>query len=178
MRWLVCDCKHYSQASFRNLFSGEQISQRRWGCTIYGGGTSMQPQAPDGQAVILLAEDEPMVRNMIRATLTSQGYCVIDAVDGAQAVELSRTYEGAIHLLLTDLKMPNLDGAEAAGIISAERPGIRVLVISGHGSDEIRTKMASRAFLRKPFLPAVLREKIRDVLCLGPSQRTERGESA
>ena len=129
-----------------------------------------QPQA--GQGVILLAEDEPMVRNMIRATLTLQGYFVIDAADGAQAVELSRTYEGTIHLLLTDLKMPNLDGAKAAGIISAERPGIRVLVISGHGSDEIRTNMASRPFLRKPFIPAVLREKIREVLSSPPEAQT------
>jgi two-component system cell cycle sensor histidine kinase/response regulator CckA len=124
----------------------------------------MQTQAQAGQGVILLAEDEPMVRNMIRATLTAQGYFVIDAVDGAQAVELSRTYEGTIHLLLTDLKMPNLDGVKAAGIISAERPAIRVLVISGHGSDEIRQDVVTRPFLRKPFLPAVLREKIREVL--------------
>jgi DNA-binding response OmpR family regulator len=136
----------------------------------------MHTQAQAGQAVVLLAEDEPMVRNMIRATLTAQGYFVIDAADGAQAVELSRTYEGTIHLLLTDLKMPNLDGAKAAGIISAERPGIRVLVISGHGSDEIRTNMASRAFLRKPFMPAVLREKIREVLN-SPSELQPSGDT-
>ena len=136
----------------------------------------MHTQAQAGQPVILLAEDEPMVRNMIRATLTSHGYFVIDAADGAQAVERSRTYEGTIHLLLTDLKMPNLDGAKAAGIICTERPGIRVLVISGHGSDEIRKDMASRAFLRKPFIPAVLREKIREVLN-SPSEAQTSGDT-
>jgi two-component system, cell cycle sensor histidine kinase and response regulator CckA len=135
----------------------------------------MHTQAQAGQPVILLAEDEPMVRNMIRATLTSQGYFVIDAADGAQAVELSRTYEGTINLLLTDLKMPNLDGAKAAGIISTERPAIRVLVISGHASDEIRKDVVALPFLRKPFLPAVLREKIREVLN-SPSEPQISGE--
>ena len=128
----------------------------------------MQTQAQAGQVVILLAEDEPIVRNMIRAILTSHDYFVIDAADGAEAVELSRTYEGTIHLLLTDLKMPKLDGAKAAGIISTERPGIGVLVISGHASDEVRKDVASCPFLRKPFVSAVLREKIREVLNASP----------
>ena len=116
------------------------------------------------QIVILLAEDEPMVRNMIRAILAASGYFVLDAVDGQQAVELARTYEGKIHLLLTDLKMPNLDGAKAARIIEAERPGIGVLLISGHASDEIRHEIASQPFLRKPFLPKALLQRIREIL--------------
>jgi len=101
---------------------------------------------------------------MIRTILSSSGYFVLDAVDGMQAVELARAYEGQIHLLLTDLKMPNLDGARAAQIITEERPGIGVLMISGHASDEIRKEVSSRAFLRKPFLPAVLLRRIREML--------------
>jgi CheY-like chemotaxis protein len=124
----------------------------------------MQAHAQADQFVILLAEDEPIVRNMIRAILTAEGYFVLDVADGVQAVELSRKYPGTIHLLLTDLRMPNLGGAKAAQTITAERPGIRLLVISGHGSDDIREEMASRAFLRKPFLPEALRKKIREVL--------------
>jgi two-component system, cell cycle sensor histidine kinase and response regulator CckA len=122
-----------------------------------------QAKQPDRQ-VILLAEDEPVVRNMARAVLTMNGYFVLDAADGEQAVELSRSYAGPIDLLLTDLKMPNLDGAKAAKIITAERPAIRVLIISGHASDEIREDIISQPFLRKPFLPKALLEKIRDVL--------------
>ena len=124
----------------------------------------MQPHAESNQFVILLAEDEPIVRNMIRAVLVAHGYFVLDAADGQEAVEISRTYTGTIHLFLTDLKMPKMNGARAAAIIAAERPGIRVMVISGHASDDVRKEAASLAFLRKPFLPAVLREKIREIL--------------
>jgi two-component system, cell cycle sensor histidine kinase and response regulator CckA len=116
------------------------------------------------QIVILLAEDEPLVRNVIRTILASSGYLVLDAADGIQAVELARDFEGRIDLLLTDLKMPNMNGAQAAQIIAAERPGIGVLVISGHASDEIRSEASSLAFLRKPFLPAVLLGRIRELL--------------
>ena len=114
--------------------------------------------------VILLAEDEPLVRNMIRAILSVSGYVVLDAADGLQAVELARAYNGRIDLFLTDLKMPNLDGAKAAKIITAERPGIGVLIISGHASDDIREQALSHPFLRKPFMPVVLLTKIREVL--------------
>jgi CheY-like chemotaxis protein len=114
--------------------------------------------------VILLAEDEPLVRSMIRNVLASSGYFVLDAADGLQAVQLARSYEGKIDLLLTDLKMPNLNGAEAAKIIANERPGIGVLVISGHASDEIRKELESQPFLRKPFVPGVLLRRIREVL--------------
>jgi len=119
---------------------------------------------PGNQTVILLAEDEPLVRNMIRNILAASGYLVLDAADGLQAVELARTYEGKIDLLLTDLKMPNLNGAKAAEIIAEERPGISVLVISGHASDEIQNEIASRAFLRKPFVPGVLLRRIQELL--------------
>ena len=124
-----------------------------------------------GQTVVLLAEDEPMVRNMIRVTLTASGYQVLDVPDGRQAIELSRQYQGDIDLLLTDLKMPHVDGAKAAEIISTERPGIRVLIISGHASDEIRKEAITQAFLRKPFAPSQLREKIREVLEQPPAMR-------
>ena len=101
---------------------------------------------------------------MIRNLLSARGYYVLDAADGMQAVELARQYTGKIDLLLTDLKMPNLDGAQAARIIVQERPGIAVLIISGHASDEIRHEVTSQPFLRKPFVPAVLLRKIQEVL--------------
>ena len=119
---------------------------------------------PVDQIVVLLAEDEPLVRNMIRNILSRSGYSVLDAADGLEAVELARAYQGTIHLLLTDLKMPNLNGAQAARIIAEERPGIGVLVISGHASDEIRIEMQSHAFLRKPFVPGVLLRRIEELL--------------
>lgn len=123
-------------------------------------GVRLEPE----RRVILVAEDEPLVRNLIRSILASSGYFVLDAADGLQAVEMARAYVGKIDLLLTDLKMPNLDGAKAAEIIAGERPGIGVLVISGHASDEIRSQVATRAFLRKPFVPRVLLRRIEEVL--------------
>ena len=118
----------------------------------------------DNPTVILLAEDEPLVRNMIRNLLAASGYFVLDAADGLQAVELARSYQGRIDLLLTDLKMPKLNGAEAAKIIATERPGIGILMISGHASDEIRQEIAAQPFLRKPFVPGVLLRRIRELL--------------
>ena len=75
--------------------------------------------------------------------------------------------------------MPNLDGAKAAEIITAERPDIRVLIISGHASGDIRKEVTSRAFLRKPFVPAALRDKIREVLDapLGPKSGATLGDT-
>jgi CheY-like chemotaxis protein len=127
----------------------------------------MEQQPVVDKTVILLAEDEPMIRNTIREVLADSGYFVLDAADGQQAVELSRRYQGKVDLLLTDVKMPNLDGVTAAKTIAAERPGIRVLLISGYG-DEIRQLIAAQAFLDKPFVPDQLREKIREVLAAPP----------
>ena len=111
------------------------------------------------QFVILVAEDDQLVRNVIRITLAREGYIVLDATDGAHALEISRGYDGTIHVLLTDVIMPNMDGLELSDHITRERPGIKVLLMSGKTSAESRVEQ-SMQFLRKPFLPKTLRERV------------------
>ena len=85
------------------------------------------PSQP-GRTVVLIAEDDVMVRNMVCLALEEEGYFVLAAGDGEQALSLSRQFPGTIHALLSDIKMPNLDGLELRKTILTERPGIKVLV--------------------------------------------------
>ena len=127
------------------------------------------PQTP---GVILVAEDEVVVRNIVCLLLHQEGYQVLSAADGKEALELARQYQGNIDLLLSDIKMPQMDGISLAGHVISERPGIRVLLMSGQVSDEIREKNIRLPFLRKPFVSSVLRNKVRDVLN-GPPARPQ-----
>src|SRR5262245_58956235 len=122
----------------------------------------MRPAA--SQPVILVAEDEPLVRNVVRAVLIDAGYQVLDAADGEQALELSRRYSGSIHMLLTDVKMPRMNGLDLSNHIIRERPGIKVLMMSGKLSGELLVIGKSVDFLRKPFLPKTLRAKLDSML--------------
>ena len=128
------------------------------------------PQAP---SIILVAEDEVVVRNIVCLLLQKEGYQVLSAANGQEALDLAREYHGTIDLLLTDVKMPGMDGLVLAQHVIAERPGIRVLLMSGKLSAEIREKNVRLPFLRKPFVPAVFRDKVRDVLN-GPPAHPER----
>jgi len=116
------------------------------------------------QFVILLAEDDLLVRNTVRAMLTKAGYAVLDATDGEHALEVSRKYDGFIHVLLTDMMMPRMDGLQLSSLIAQERPGIKVLVMSGKTSSELFMVSRSMEFLRKPFLPKTLWDRLDNLL--------------
>lgn len=113
--------------------------------------------------IILVAEDDVIVRNVVRLLLQVEGHDVLVATDGYEALELSRQYDGTIDLLLTDIMMPRLDGLALVKQISQDRPGIKVLVMSGNLSEGMR-EVSRRPFLRKPFSPETFRNKIREVL--------------
>lgn len=117
-----------------------------------------------GMPVILLAEDEPIVRNLLLLTLHRASFAVLVAVDGEEAMMLSRAFEGEIRLLLTDMEMPRMGGDELGELIMQERPGIRILQISGQLASGFVGRNLSLAFLQKPFLPAALIAKIREVM--------------
>lgn len=87
--------------------------------------------------VILVAEDEMMIRNIVRHMMESEGHEVLTAADGAEALELSRNYTGTIDLLITDVVMPRLDGLSLIQRILEERPNLRILVMSGRPSPEL-----------------------------------------
>ena len=112
---------------------------------------------------ILLAEDESAIRNLVEFALQRNGYSVLPASNGEEAVQLSRQYPGTIDLLLSDVRMPGMDGMQAAQVIRRERPEIRVLLMSGESGCGVPPQLEA-AMIRKPFLPLVLLEKVRGLL--------------
>ena len=133
-------------------------------------GASAGPQkggVAGGTETILVVEDEPAVLSLSRRALETQGYVVLAASDAAAALRVVERHGGMIHLLLTDVVMPGLSGRELADQLSGQRPGIRVLYMSGYPGDAVvqhGTLPAGSAFLQKPFSPDGLARKVRDVL--------------
>jgi DNA-binding NtrC family response regulator len=122
--------------------------------------------ATDGRRaslVVLLADDELVVRSLAQSILTRAGYRILNAVDGEHALEVSRGYPGPIDMLLTDVKMPKMDGVELSVHILKERPGIKILFMSGKESGELMVHGKKMEFLRKPFLARDLSEKVRSM---------------
>jgi CheY-like chemotaxis protein len=119
-----------------------------------------------GSQTILLAEDDGAVRRLARNVLTNQGYTVIDARDGDEALEFARRYAGAIDLLITDVVMPGLSGRDLAARLSGERPDVRVLYTSGYTENVMKRAgfESEPTLLPKPFLPADLLRKVNEVL--------------
>lgn len=115
-----------------------------------------------GYETILLAEDESGIRSMTRAYLESLGYRVLEAADGAEAVARSSEYAGTIHLVLTDLHMPNRRGDSAFDVIRRDRPGIKAIFMSGYLDDQITDE--AHNMLRKPFALPELGRRVRSVL--------------
>jgi CheY-like chemotaxis protein len=123
--------------------------------------------APQGSATVLLVEDNDLVRGSTRHLLMRQGYTVIEAGSGAEAVRAAESEERPIHLLLTDVVMPDLGGRDLADAVRKRRPGVRVLYMSGYTDDAIIRHGVSRAtdaFLQKPFTLPGLARKVREVL--------------
>jgi PAS domain S-box-containing protein len=122
---------------------------------------------PRGTETVLLVEDEDVVRRLARKVLERQGYQVIEAVDGGDACRQSKAYDGEIHLLLTDVVMPNMNGRDLHVELLKTRPGIRGLFMSGYTDDVIAHHGVlddGVDFMQKPFTAVALARKVRDVL--------------
>jgi CheY-like chemotaxis protein len=124
------------------------------------------PSRPD-QSVVLLAEDDGTIRRLTKIVLEKEGYFVLTASDGEEALTLSGKYPGIIDALLTDVKMPRVDGLELTERILAERPKIKVMIMSGQVDDPL---IRGVSFLRKPFPPPVLRDRMRGLLSSSSAQ--------
>jgi two-component system cell cycle sensor histidine kinase/response regulator CckA len=124
-----------------------------------------------GTETILVAEDEPAVRELATQILRSYGYKVLAAQNGLEALRVSRAYEGPIHLLLTDVVMPLMNGKELAEELQAEREEMRVLYVSGYSDDVIEhhgVLEEGAIFLAKPFTLEALTLEVRAVLDAPP----------
>jgi PAS domain S-box-containing protein len=120
-----------------------------------------------GPEIILLVEDETNLRYLARQYLEKQGYQVLEASDGAMAVQISVAYQGHIHLLLTDVIMPGMNGHELAQRITAMRPDVKVLYMSGYTENVIgHNGMLDKGvrLLQKPFNLRDLKERVREVI--------------
>ncbi len=116
------------------------------------------------ETVILLAEDDPIVRNLIDTLLTQEHYAVLTANDGQEAWEIVEAYIDPIHLLLTDVEMPRMNGWDLAARVREKRPELKVVVMSGYTVNLIRAENRPDAFLRKPFVPPTLLNCVKRVL--------------
>lgn len=116
------------------------------------------------ETVILLAEDEALVRNLVQLMLNREGYAVLAANDGQEALEICEAFKDPIHLLLTDVRMPRMDGMELKRRVRALRPDVRVIVMSGETAQIIAAENTPDAFLRKPFVPPTLLKCVQRVL--------------
>jgi two-component system CheB/CheR fusion protein len=129
--------------------------------------TGSLAEAPKGAAeVVLLVEDEDLVRKLASRILEDRGYVVLEARDGHEGLDVCESHPGKIDLLLSDVVMPELGGRDLAERILAMRPDIKVLFMSGHTQDVILKEgvKAGTPFLQKPFAPTELAHKVREVL--------------
>ena len=134
--------------------------------------TAAEPR-PDivaqGNESLLLVEDDPSVRVVLKEYLEDQGYSVLTAEDGEKGLEVARRCGGSVDLVLSDVVMPKMNGVELARILRSETPDIKVLLISGHTRDRKRVieeslRCSSSSFLQKPFTPQTLVTRIRELL--------------
>jgi len=127
----------------------------------------VQQSALYGQETVLLVEDEDNVRALSRHALQTFGYMVLEARNPLEAVQLSEAHLGDIHLLVTDVIMPQLNGRRLAELLQPRRPAMKVLYVSGYTDDAIMRQgilHADVSFLQKPFTPLLLGTKVREVL--------------
>ena len=124
-------------------------------------------QSQTAHETILVVEDESKLRRLARLALQDEGYTVLEASDGPAAIRVVQTYPGPIHLLLTDVVMPGMNGRELAQHISASRPETRVLYMSGYTENVIgHNGMLEEGvnLLQKPFSLPALKARVREVL--------------
>jgi two-component system cell cycle sensor histidine kinase/response regulator CckA len=122
---------------------------------------------PHGTETILLVEDDDSVRKLALTILESFGYAVLEAADGAAALSLAKNHSGPIHLVLTDLVMPDFGGAALIARLREFRPGVRALFMSGYTDGALFREgllQSETSFIQKPFTSEALARKVRESL--------------
>ena len=124
-------------------------------------------RAARGTETVLVVEDEAPVRSVARQVLERHGYTVLEAPSAEAALDIATRYSGAIHLLLTDVVMPGLNGRELATRLADLRPDARVIFMSGYTDDAVTRHGVlepGSAYVQKPFTPDAIARKVREVL--------------
>jgi two-component system, cell cycle sensor histidine kinase and response regulator CckA len=131
------------------------------------GATPVALAAVGGTETVLLVEDEDSVRQLVRETLESRGYRVLEAPNGNDALALAAAHADPIHLVITDVVMPGLNGHELVQQLQTARPTLKVLYLSGYAQDAFPSTAAAdsqKTFLQKPFTLQSLSRKVREIL--------------
>lgn len=122
---------------------------------------------PRGHETILVVEDEPAVRALMVRVLRRAGYTVLEAKDGNEAIQIVRGHQGAVHLLLTDVVMPQMDGKVLSSLLRDARPDLRVLYVSGYATEVLSRHGVLQEgidLLQKPFTGTALAVRVRQAL--------------
>ena len=125
------------------------------------------PLETSGTETLLIVENEQAIRNLLQIALRRNGYTVLAAGSGSEALELVRNHAGTIHLVITDVVMPDIDGPELVRQLSAVRPETRTLFMSGYMDDTLgeRGILSTNAnFIQKPFSPSTIAQRVREIL--------------
>jgi DNA-binding NtrC family response regulator len=129
---------------------------------------AIEPRTGSGPITVLLVDDDDQVRGFCRSLLTENGFTVLDARNGLEALLISIQHQGAIDLLITDLEMPGMSGVELSWAFHELRPGVNVLYISGSPRETMGDQLPKNgAFLAKPFAPDALVDAVRHFLLCG-----------
>jgi two-component system, cell cycle sensor histidine kinase and response regulator CckA len=129
-------------------------------------------QRREGHETILVVEDDPRVRSLVRKILVMRGYRVLEADNGRRALDLAASHLGSVDLLLTDLVMPDMGGIDLILHLTHARPGLRCVVTSGYTEDAVLSTQVlppAAVFLPKPFTPDELAGAVRRVLDGAPT---------
>lgn len=131
-----------------------------------------QPKAPfrQGERTVLLVEDSPLLLESVAEFLEYQGYTVLSAVTPKEALAYAEGFPGVIHLLLTDIVLPDMNGPELAAIVLALRPQVQVLYTSGYSVEAVASRgvqISKSHFLQKPYTLADLAAKLSEILPVG-----------
>lgn len=113
---------------------------------------------------ILVVEDDPIALRVVSEILVRAGFCVLVAGSGAQAIQMESMTQGTIHLLLSDVKMPDMSGPVVGHALKKLRPEMRVIFMSGYPDGDMVLLNYGWHFIEKPFLPVKLVEKVNDIL--------------
>ena len=168
--YIFVDSQLQRGTAFRAYFPRADVREEAVAAPEFAG----LPRAERGQETILLVEDETNLRRLAHQYLEKQGYLILEAEDGAAALQIAAGHKGKIDLLLTDVVMPGMNGRELATHITAQRPDVRVLYMSGYTENAIGHDGLLDVginLLQKPFSLPTLKERVRELIDSEPTPR-------